>query len=88
MANQQVSNNSKKPQQLQNVVEVTDSKCIKAMSYDPQTKTLFLKFNESPFYFYTNINQEIYTMFLNHPKKGKFYHEIKSSLGEPTRLDN
>lgn len=75
-------------QQLQNIIQVTDSKCIKAISYNVQTKTLFLKFNDSPFYSYSNINQELFTMLVNHPKKGKFYHEIKNSLGEPTRLDN
>lgn len=76
------------PQQLQNVITITDSPCIKAISYNPVTQTLFIKFNESPFYSYNNVKQEVYQMFLDHPKKGKFYHEIKKSLGQPIRLDN
>ena len=74
--------------QLTNIIQVTDSKCIKAMSYNPATNTLFLKFNDSPFYAYENVKSEVFTLFVNHPKKGQFYHQIKNSLGEPKRLDN
>lgn len=70
------------------IIEVLNSSCLKAISYNPETKTLFLKFNDSPFYSYSNIEPMVFAKFVNHPKKGKYYHEIKASLPEPKRLDN
>lgn len=73
---------------LTNIINVTDSKCIKAISYDKKTQSLFIKFNDSPFYEYSEVDEALFNALATHPKKGKFYHEIKKALGEPKRLDN
>ena len=71
----------------QEIIMVTDSKAIKAISYDSKSSTLFIKFNDSPFYAYANVNSKVFEIFKDHPKKGAFYHQIKNSLGNPKRLD-
>jgi hypothetical protein len=71
-----------------NIINITDSKCIKAISYNKDTQSLFIKFNDSPFYEYAEVDEALFNAFVSHPKKGQFYHQIKTALGEPKRLDN
>lgn len=72
----------------QKIIEIKTSDCIKAISFDPTKNTLFLKFNESPFYAYNNVSVEVFNTLLNHPEKGRYFSKIKKSLGKPIRLDN
>lgn len=72
---------------IQQFIEVHDSKAIKQIGYNCETSTLFIKFNDSPFYSYQNVNIKIFETLKDHPRKGEFYHQIKHSLGKPKRLD-
>lgn len=66
----------------QAIIPVTDSSAIKALSYNKETQTLFIKFKDSPFYAYPNTDEAIFTAFVNHPKKGSFFHKIKAALSK------
>lgn len=72
----------------QTIIPVNDSSAIKALSYNKETQTLFVKFAESPFYAYSGTDEALFNALLTHNKKGSFFHKIKSSLGKPVRLDN
>ncbi len=73
---------------LKNLVQVTDSNCIKALAYNDETQSLLIKFKDSPFYSYDGVSVEVFNKLKNSPKKGQEFHRIKKTLPEPVRLDN
>lgn len=72
----------------ENIIQINDSKAIKALGYNEATKTLYVKFADSPMYSYMNVPSDVFITFLNHPKKGSFFKQIEKSLGQFKRLDN
>jgi hypothetical protein len=69
-----------------NIIEVEDSSCIKAIGYDEDSNSLLIQFNKSPFYAYEGVSIEVFKKLKDHPKKGQFYHQIKNTLPEPTKI--
>ena len=53
-----------------------DSSTIEHSSYDPETKTMQVKFKTGGTYQYHGVTPEIYQTYLDAPSKGKYLHSI------------
>ena len=49
---------------------------IKAVGYDPATKTLRVKFNTNKIYDYMNLSPEEFEAFMDAPSKGSYFHQF------------
>jgi hypothetical protein len=59
---------------------------IEAFGYDQANESLFIKFAKGGFYRYNNVKSSVFNQFKENKSKGKFYHQIKSTIGTGEKL--
>lgn len=72
------------------LVEVKDSKAIKALGYDKKSKSLYVQFHNNKddlMYIYPEVEESLYEEFKNAEIKGRFFANIKRKLKRPRKVE-